>query len=104
MKSPEFSVTLICYVKALKVEIDLILQGIPSTEFVRHLRLACKRGFHAGRLVKNGIEYSMAEGCSEKEEDKVLSYFFILSFCHEKATEALCIGRIQTRLEVVFIS
>ena len=27
-----------------------------------------------------------------------------LSSCHEKATETLCIGRIQTRLEVVFVS
>ena len=27
-----------------------------------------------------------------------------LSFCHEKATKALYLGQIQTRLEVVFVS
>ena len=27
-----------------------------------------------------------------------------LSSCHEKAAEALCIGRIQTRLGVTFVS
>jgi len=37
----------------------LQLQGISPIDFKRHLRLACKRGEHAGRLIKDGHSYSL---------------------------------------------
>ena len=43
--------------------------------------------------------------CGYAKKSFLNDFFFIfLSSYHEKATEALCVGRIQTRLEVAFVS
>lgn len=36
-------------------------KGISTIDLRRHLRLACKRGVQAGRLRKDGLNYSLTE-------------------------------------------
>ncbi|CAK8672404.1 unnamed protein product [Clavelina lepadiformis] len=50
------------------LESKYFIQGISSTEFSRHLRLACKRGVHAGRLIKDGLIYKIADEKGNNKE------------------------------------
>ena len=54
------------------------------------------RGFHS--------ELERGPKLSRKITASDTDFFFFLSSCHEKATEALCIGRIQARLGVAIVS
>ena len=53
------------------------------------------------KIIQFGIIWLFHNALCMVAYDLISSF---LSSCHEKATEALCIGRIQTRLGVAFVS